>query len=136
MIARQWDLQQAIFARLSAALAGQGVGGADVAVFDHIPQDPDRLHVRIDAFRVVPGGTRAGRTDQHSFSVHVFDDNTGDATGAGRAEIARLLPLVVDALEDWQPFEGATAVQLITIDSAPDAASQGGVCKFQTMIGG
>lgn len=136
-IGQSWPLQQAVFARLVEALAGQGIDGADVPVFDHVPQDPARLHVRIDGFFLVPGSVKAGRRGLHRFTVHVFDDQTGARTGAGREQVARLQALAVAALEDWPPFPGATAIEHLQSESAPDAepATQHGVSRFQTYIG-
>ena len=136
-VLQRWPLQQAVYARLVAQLAGQGGGGSDIPVFDHVPRNPPRLHVRIDSFAVVPGSTANGARARHDFSVHVFDDNTGADTGAGMAEIARLQPIVVAALEDWSPLVGATGITHIISFSASDndPLSQHGISRFSTQIG-
>lgn len=136
-IAQRWSLQQAVYARLVAQLSEQGVDGADVPVFDHVPAKPPRLHVRIDGFSIVPGSTSNNRRARHDFSVHVFDDNTGADTGTGMAEVARLQPLVVAALEDWPPLVGATGIRHISSNSAADEdpLTQHVVSRFSTHIG-
>ncbi len=136
-ITQCWPLQQAVYARLVAALAGRGIDGVDVPVFDHVPSQPPRLHVRIDGFGVIPGTTSNGRRARHDFSVHVFDDNTGVETGAGRAEVARLQPLIVETLEDWPPLTGATGISHISSTSAADddALTPHVVSRFSTQIG-
>lgn len=136
-VSQRWPLQQAVWARLSAELAGQGVDGTDVPVFDHVPASPPRLHVRIDGFGVVPGPTNNGRRARHDFIVHVFDENSGPETGSGTAEIARLQPIIVAALEDWAPLNGATGIKHISTNSAPDEdpLTQHGISRFSTQIG-
>lgn len=136
-VAQSWPLQQAVFSRLVEALAGQGIGGAAVPVFDHVPPKPPRLHVRIDGFFILPGDVKSRRRAQHRFIVHVFDDQTGDDTGAGREQVARLQPIVVAALEHWSPFPGATAIEHVSSESAPDEdpAMQHGLSRFRTYIG-
>lgn len=136
-ISQQWPLQTAVYSRLVAALSGQGVGGVDVPVFDHVPASPPRLHVRIDSWGVFPGSTSNGRRARHVFSVHVFDDNSGPETGSGTFELARLQPLVVDALEDWSPLVGATGITHISSNSADDSdpLTAHAISRFSTLIG-
>lgn len=136
-IAHRWPLQQAVYARLVAQLVGEGLDGADVPVFDHVPSEPPRLHIRIDGFGVFPGPSSNGKRARHDFSVHIFDDNTGADTGAGSAEIARLQPIVVGALEDWFPLVGATGITHISSNSAADEdpLTQHAVSRFSTHIG-
>ena len=136
-VARQWQLQQAVYGRLAAELVGQGVNGEDVPVYDHIPSDPLRLHVRIDGFSVIPGSASNGHRARHDFSVHVFDDNTGIDTGTGTAEIARIQPIVVAALEDWSPLVGATGITHISSNSAAGEGqlTRQGISRFSTQIG-
>lgn len=134
----RWPLQKAVYQRLTAALQGAGVSGEDVPVFDHVPQGiSDRLHVRIDGFSVSPGAANNGRRARHNFLVHVFDDNKGGQRGAGQEEIARLQAIVVNALDDWPPLNGATGIKHISSNSAPDEdeLTQHGVSRFSTHIG-
>lgn len=135
-VEHRWTLQQAIWARLTDALSGQGIDGADVPVFDHVPTNPPRLHVRIDGFGAFPGGSSNSRQSRHDFSVHVFDDSTGADTGAGAQEVARLQPIVVAALEDWPPINGATGITHIRSNSAEDEdpLTQHGISRFSTII--
>ena len=137
-IEQRWPLQQAVFQRLTDALAGQGISGADVPVFDHVPQGAvARLHVRIDGFSIVPGSADNGRRARHDFMVHVFDDNRGDQRSAGLEQVARLQAIVVNALEDWPPLNGATGIKHLSSNSAPDEdeLTQHGVSRFSTHIG-
>lgn len=136
-LAQRWPLQKAIHARLVARLAGQGIDGADVPVFDHVPFEPPRLHVRLDGFTVTPGPASNGHRARHEFRVHVFDDNTGPATGAGSREVAGLCPIVVGALADWSPLTGATGITHIATTSAAhtDPLSAHALSRFFTHIG-
>lgn len=136
-VSQRWPLQQAVHAKLTSALLGEGLGGANVPVFDHVPNDPPRLHVRIDGFGVIPGPSHNGRRARHMFMVHVFDENTGADTGTGTIEIARLQAVIVAALDEWPPFEGATGIEHISSNSADDndPLTQHGVSRFSTQIG-
>lgn len=111
-VSQSWAFQQALYARLAAQLAGQGPGGTDVAVFDHVPEDPARLHVRIDADNIVQRPIKCDKT-QHFFSVATFDKPT-DESGAGRGmKTAKLLQqTIVAALHGWSPgVTGASKVR-------------------------
>ena len=137
-VRHQWPLQQAVYRKLVEVLSGQGIDGADIPIFDHVPNDPPRLHLRIDGFSVLPSETANGDRAFHQFSVHIFDDNTGENTGAGTAEIARLQSVVVGALTDWTPIDGATGLRHHSSYSAADENPlvQHGISKFSTFIGG
>lgn len=120
-ISRQWELQQAIHAQLTAELAGEGPGATDVDVFDHVPREPDRLHVRIDGF----GASRRlikGDKTLHEFLVHVFDKPTTEASsGRGQKTVRQLQAVIVAALDDWVPaVTGATAIRHLGSDAVPD----------------
>ena len=134
---RRWALQVALVGRLEGLLAGQGINGADVVVFDHVPSEPPRLHVRIDGFAAFPRPLAVGRRALHTFTVHVFDENTGAETSIGTKEIARLQAIADLGLMDWVPLSGATAIQHVSSYSAPDEnpLTQHGVSKFTTYIG-
>lgn len=137
-IEQRWPLQIAVYQKLTAALSGQGIAGEDVQVFDHVPQDlSDRLHVRIDGFSISPGRADNGRRARHNFMVHVFDDNKGGQRGAGQEQVARLQAIIVNALEDWPPLNGATGIKHLSSNSAPDEdeLTQHGVSRFSTHIG-
>ncbi|MEL6316137.1 MAG: hypothetical protein AAFR16_00715, partial [Pseudomonadota bacterium] len=106
-LARQTALQAAIYNRLAAELSTAAPSGAAVPVFDHVPQSPPRLHVRIDGFTVVAVPVKFGATQhaRHSVDVHVFDRPL-DAGGRGQFEAKRVLGLAHTALDGWPPFSG------------------------------
>jgi hypothetical protein len=123
-VRHEWLLQQAVYQVLTAALVGQAIDGDDVPVFDHVPADPPRLHLRIDGFGVVPGDASNDDRARHEFRVHIFDENTGDQTGGGNKEVMRLQAIVVAALEDWPPITGATGIMHLSSNSAADDSPQ------------
>ncbi|MEL6980671.1 MAG: hypothetical protein AAGM38_18680 [Pseudomonadota bacterium] len=119
-LARAQDLQAAVYSRLATALATAGVGGVAVPIFDHIAQDPPRLHVRLDGFSVDPMELRgATRIATHSFTAHVFD-RPGEAGPRGQSESKRLLGLIEAALQDWRPLSGGGPLTLFGAFVEPD----------------
>lgn len=134
-----WTLQQAVYARLVAQLAGLGPGGANVAVFDHVPRDPARVHCRIDGFNVTQRPIKADKTS-HGFNVHLFDRPTDQTASArGQRTVKELQEAVVAALHNWQPaVTGASAVRHETSFIAPDedGLTQHAASRFTCFIGG
>lgn len=116
-----WPLQQAIYARLVAQLAGQGPGGADVPVYDHVPADPPRVHVRIDGFTADQRPIKCDST-LHAFTVHVFDRPTSESGAArGMKTVRELQQTIVAALHQWNPsVTGASAIRHSGSFTAPD----------------
>lgn len=134
---QSWSLQQAIYSRLAAQLAGKGPDGADVPVYDHVPASPPRLHARIDGFGTYQRPIKCDST-RHSFTVHVFDRPTIE-TGAARGQkTTKLLQqVIVSALHRWEPgVVGASAIRHDESYVAPDedGLTQHGYSRFTLLI--
>lgn len=133
-IEQSWPLQEAVFAHLETHLSGKGLNDVgNVAVFDHIPSDAPDLYVRLEGFGVLGSQTKQDEIRTHLFEVHVFDRGSG----RGRAEVARIAALVVGALKDWSPINGASAISFLGSNPGPveNPATQHDVCRFSTDIG-
>lgn len=134
-----WPLQVAVHARLVAALAGLGPGGADVPVYDHVPEDPLRVHCRIDGLTIAARPIKGAHT-RHGFSVHVFDRPTAQAAVTRGLKSARAVEAaVIAALDGWDPsVTGASPIQFesSTGGEADGALSQARVSRFSVFIGG
>ena len=146
-VARAWELQTAVYAALSAALATAGEGGAAVPVFDHVATDAElggaRLHVRLDAFAITPiagktAGRSAGDFAEHSFMAHVFDRATGDEGGRGQREVKRVSALVAGALAGLRPAADDPAILLrsSSFTTEDDGATEHAVSRFSILLGG
>lgn len=147
-IHQRWELQAALVAHLQASLAGQAVppddpeeDAGDVPVLTEITEDPHQLFVRLDGFGVLQGGGGAGHLDRHTFMAHVFCVDTADDSDVivdGAEEVARIQALVVSALDGWEPLEGASGIEHISSNDAPDddPATHHGVSRFKVMIHG
>lgn len=145
---RTTELKKALKAHLEVELAGQGFPAedpsepnADVPVVTDVIEDDEPLYVRIDGFGMLHGGGSNGRSDRYSFMAHVFCNNTpsdSDVRIDGEAETERVQSLLVSALLDWVPFDGAGSITHITSNVAEDEdpATHHGVSKFKIMING
>lgn len=133
-----WPLQQAIYSRLTAQLAGQGPAGSSVSVYDYVPSSPPRVHVRIDGFNANQRPIKADKT-QHYFSVHVFDRPTSDSdAGRGQKTAKVLQQTIVAALHDWKPsVTGASEIRHVESFIAPDedGLTQHAASRFSVHIG-
>lgn len=105
------ELKEAIKARLTAALIGQGIADedpVDVPVFTEVTEEDHQIHVRVDGWSVLQGTGGAGRFDSYDFMVHVFakdaaldSDYIVDAAG----EALRVEAICLAALDGWHPLE-------------------------------
>ena len=111
-VSQGWSLQQAVVGRLESQLAGQGPGGADVAVYSYAPSSHARVFARIEGFNIVQRGVKADKT-RHFFSVTIYDKPTTEGAGSrGNATAKQVLQKAVAALHRWKPgFSGATAIR-------------------------
>ena len=137
-VSRQWDLQQAVYARLTAALASAGRDGAGVPVYDHVRVEAPLLFVRIDGFSVDEVGAKACDQSRHRFTVHVFHRPEGQSAHAvGSKETKRIQSLIYEALHRWRPFAGGHAVyhQSSSVDPDQDGLTRHGISRFSVQIG-
>lgn len=134
----RWELQQAVYTRLVAQLAGQGPGGSDVEVYDHARPDPPRVHCRIDGFNLVQRLSKNCNKTLQGFNVHVFDRPTSGTTAArGQKTSAELQEKIIAALHDWTPaFAGAGLIQHDTSDIFPDedGLTQHAISRFTVYL--
>ena len=146
-VQKRWDLQKALVEQLIGVLAGQAIPpddpnepAGDVPVETDVTDVAHPLFVRLDGFGVLQGGGGAGHIDRHTFMAHVFcvDPSSSDILVDGAQEVARIQALIVSALEGWEPLDGASGIEHISSNDAPDEdpAIHHGVCRFKVMIHG
>lgn len=152
-IQKRWALQKAVVAHLQSELAGQAIASEDPdempgdipvetnVVETDVTEENHQLFVRLDGFGVSQRVGGAGHIDQYSFMAHVFCVDTAsdsDTIVDGAEEVARIQALVVAALDGWEPLEGASGIQHISSNDAPDEnpATHHGMCRFKVMISG
>lgn len=147
-VQKRWDLQEALVAHLEGILAEQAIPPDDpdeatgnVPIETDVTEADHQLFVRLDGFGVLQGGGGAGHIDRHTFMAHVFCVDTAsdsDIIVDGAEEVARIQALVVSALDGWEPLEGASGIEHITSNDAPDEdpAIHHGVSRFKVMIHG
>ena len=133
-----WALQQAVYARLTAQLVGQGPGGTNVIVYDSVPDSPAQVHCRIEGFDVFQREIKANKT-LHGFSVHFYDKPTTAAPGARGQKVSKQLQAVaIAALHEWLPsVTGASEVMHEDSFIAPDedGLTQHAASRFSVHIG-
>ena len=147
-IQKRWDLQEALVAHLAVALTGKAIPpedpeleAGDVPVETDVTEADHQLFVRLDGFGVLQGGGGAGHLDRHTFMAHVscVDSASGsDVIVDGAEQVARIQALVVSALDGWEPLEGASGIEHISSNDAPDddPNTHHGVSRFKVMIHG
>lgn len=147
-VQKRWELQAALVAHLEGVLVGKAIppddpdeAAGNVPVETDITEGGQQLFVRLDGFGVLQGGGGAGHIDRHTFMAHVFCGDTAtdsDTIVDGAEQVARIQSLVVAALDGWEPLEGASGIEHISSNDAPDddPRTHHGVSRFKVMIHG
>ena len=135
------ELQAALVAELSGALAGQGFEAGDIPVLTEVAVGPAQIHVRIDGWSFHQGGGRAGRFDKYAFMVHVFCEESAEEADEivdQKVEALRVQNLIINALDDWAPLNGEGLIEHIRSTEGGDDAPgvYHGVSRFEATIEG
>lgn len=128
-----WPLQQAVYARLAAALATAGPDGSAVPVHDHVRRDLSRLFVRIDDVQIVDASPKNCEHARHILRIHAFSRPEGDAAhGIGKREVRLVQAAIVAALNNWRPLVGRAELRHAESTVAPDedGLTQHAISKF------
>lgn len=135
--AHSWPLQQAVVARLTAALATAAPGGGGISVFDHPPADPDRVHVRLDGFYVIAASLKAGGRASHVFRANIFDRPGRGGRGRGQRVAREILSSVVSALDGWSPIAGQPAIlfERSSVELEGDDRTHRAIAEFTVNLG-
>jgi hypothetical protein len=108
---RAWPLQIAVVGRINAA--------SSLPVHTEVPEDPPKNYVRIDGFTGFELDTYKNYDQmQHSFTVHVFQQDTGDL-GLVRQELAAIHAALIA-----EKLDGAASklrIESTTADFDPEA---------------
>ena len=137
-------LVDAMKAHLATALEGAGIpeeeGGdaPDIPVATKVTAGADRLQVRLEGFRTLPGNTKYGRADRHDFLVGVTYQELGEVIADPSDELPRVEGLVVAALKGWAPMEAASEIKFRGSFEAeePDPEHASRVSRFFVNING
>lgn len=117
-----------------AALVGQAPGGGDVPIFDHVPEDADRMHVRFEGEQAVRYPMKGVRL-AYNFAFHVFDHGRrGGDIARGLSEVKRLAVLIAAALDGQTPsgVTGAGPVRIADLQTFQGGRAQ----EFEAILRG
>lgn len=117
-----WELQRAVLAALTSALA-------PVEVYDDVPEGAAHPYVSMGDMAVAAASGKTGDGERHTLTLHVW------SRSSGRKEAKELLGGIKAALHDRPPtLEGHALVSLrfqsATDSLDPDGITRHGVIRF------
>ena len=132
MALHSWNLQKAIYAKLSdAAITGASV--ADVPVYDDIPEGTSAPYINIGEETAINDGTKAVDAVEHTLTIHVWSEYRG------RYEIKHIMEQVYQNLHNAAiTVSGASLVNIrqefATTLEEPDGITRHGVMRFRAIV--
>ena len=127
------ELQKALYARLTAQLAG-------TPVYDHVPQATAYPYVRLGSLTALPWDTKTEDGQEYTVTIHAF------AQGAGKKSVQALMQTIYAALHHQEASLTLTGFTVVVLrcefseadvepmtDAAPDR-DQHGVLRFRALV--
>lgn len=132
MALHSWELQKAIFTKLSSASI-TGIDSVSVGVFDHIPSGTTYPYISIGEETAINIGTKAKDGNEHTLTLHVWSQYQG------RREIKEIMQSIYTQLHDTAiSVTGASLVNIkqefeTTLMEA-DGITRHGVIRFRAVV--
>ena len=131
MSLHSWELQKAIFTKLNGNV--DGLSGANISVYDDIPQDTVYPYVQIGEETSANDGTKTLDAVEHTLTIHVWSQYRG------RREIKTIMTSVYDLLHNTAiSVSGASLVnvrqEFSTTLAENDGITRHGVMRFRAVV--
>ena len=126
-----WELQKAIYAKLNGNV--DGLGGANIPVYDDVPQQSNYPYVQIGEETSANNGTKTLDGVEHTLTMHIWSQYRG------RREIKTIMKSVYDLLHNTAiSVTGASLVnvrqEFSTTLSENDGITRHGVIRFRAVV--
>lgn len=131
MSLHSWELQKAIFTALNGNTSG--ISGANVPVYDDVPQDTSYPYVLIGEETTANNGSKTLDGVEHTQTIHVWSQYRG------RREIKEIMGSVYENLHNTDiSVSGATLVncrqEFSTTLAENDGITRHGVMRFRAVV--
>jgi len=126
-----WELQKAIFTKLNGNV--DGLAGANIPVYDDVPQQSNYPYVQIGEETSANNGTKTLDGVEHTLTMHIWSQYRG------RREIKTIMKSVYDLLHNTAiSVSGASLVnvrqEFSTTLSENDGITRHGVIRFRAVV--
>ena len=126
-----WELQKAIFTKLSGNV--DGLDGVNIPVYDDVPQQSNYPYVQIGEETSANNGTKTLDGIEHTLTMHIWSQYRG------RREIKTIMKSVYDLLHNTAiSVSGASLVnvrqEFSTTLSENDGITRHGVIRFRAVV--
>lgn len=126
-----WELQKAIFTKLNGNV--DGLDGANIPVYDDVPQQSNYPYVQIGEETSANNGTKTLDGVEHTLTMHIWSQYRG------RREIKTIMKSVYDLLHNTAiSVSGASLVnvrqEFSTTLAENDGITRHGVIRFRAVV--
>lgn len=126
-----WELQKAIYAKLNGNV--DGLGGANIPVYDDVPQQSNYPYVQMGEETSANNGTKTLDGVEHTLTMHIWSQYRG------RREIKTIMKSVYDLLHNTAiSVTGASLVnvrqEFSTTLAENDGITRHGVMRFRAVV--
>ena len=126
-----WELQKAIFTKLNGNV--DGLDGANIPVYDDVPQQSNYPYVQIGEETSANNGTKTLDGVEHTLTMHIWSQYRG------RREIKTIMKSVYDLLHNTAiSVTGASLVnvrqEFSTTLAENDGITRHGVIRFRAVV--
>jgi hypothetical protein len=132
MALHSWELQKAVFTKISAASI-TGIGSVAVGVYDHVPTGTAYPYISLGEETAINIGTKDKDGNEHTLTLHVWSQYQG------RREIKEIMQSIYTQLHDTDiSVTGASFVNIKqefeTTLMEVDGITRHGIIRFRAVV--
>lgn len=128
-----WPLQQSVFSAITTALAD---AGETIEIYDHVPTNAPREHIRLHGFDVRDDSWKDTERGRHPVMIGFYTKHADSSTpiARGQSRIHAVNSIIHGALKDLRHNGGRMQFEMSDVEMDDDGVTGRGTLRYTIII--